>query len=134
MEGRLGRQAQGREGAPVIRFTSLVYDHPVLGRLASKLNGETGKAMKLFQIKAKELEQTGFIHQAQVIGHRDSSIPPVFGVQSGDPSPSKRVRVFFSKDNGVYALRAICRADEDGKALDVLRSMGYNQGQKTSRV
>lgn len=34
----------------------------------------------------------------------------------------------------VYVLRVICRADEDGKALDALSSMGFRQGQRTGRA
>ena len=140
MEGRLARQ-MGRTdvedinvGGVVIRTVSLIDSHPATAKLAGRLNGDTERAMRLFHIKAREYQETGSIAQAQIIRHTDSSRPAVIGVQSGDSNPDRRVRAFFSRERGdIYALRAICKAGEDGKVLDALWSMGYNQAQRTGR-
>ena len=120
-------------GGVLIRTASLIDNNPTTAKLASRLNGDTKRAMRLFHIKAREHQETGSVTQAQIIRHTDSSRPVVIGVQSGDSSPERRVRAFFSKEKDIYALRAICKAGEDGKALDALWNMGYNQAQKTGR-
>jgi hypothetical protein len=121
-------------GGIVIRTVSLIDSHPATAKLASRLNGDTGRAMRLFYTKAREHQETGSVTQAQIIRHGESSRPAVIGVQSGDSNPGRRVRAFFSRELGdVYALRAICKADEDGKVLDALWNMGYNQAQRTGR-
>ena len=139
MEGRLARQ-MGRTdakdvnvGGVVIKTVSLIDSHPATAKLAGRLNGDTERAMRLFHIKAREHQETGAIAQAQIIRHTDSSRPAVIGVQSGDTNPDRRVRAFFSREGDTYALRAICKAGEDGKVLDALWSMGYNQAQRTGR-
>lgn len=133
-----GKSVDGIEtvnvGGIVIRVMSLIDSHPATAKLASRLNGDADRAMRLFYMKARELQETGSITQAQIIRHTDSSKPAIIGVQSGDPNPDRRVRAFFSREKGgIYALRAICKASEDGKVLDALWSMGYNQAQKTGR-
>ena len=120
-------------GGVSIRTASLIDNNPATAKLASRLNGDTQRAMRLFHIKAREHQETGSVTQAQIIRHTDSSRPAVIGVQSGDSSPERRVRAFFSREKDVYALRAICKAGEDGKVLDALWSMGYAQAQRTGR-
>lgn len=120
-------------GGIVIRTVSLIDSHPATAKLASRLNGDTQRAMRLFYTKAREHQETGSVTQAQIIRHGESSRPAVIGVQSGDSNPGRRVRAFFSREGDVYALRAICKADEDGKVLDALWNMGYNQAQRTGR-
>lgn len=138
-EARLARQ-MGATGIEVINFGGTVLktviaidSHPATARLAGRLNGDTQRAVRLFYTKAREQELTGAVTQAQIIRHRDSSRQAVIGVQSGDSDPAKRVRAFFSHEGNQYTLRAICRASEDGKALDALAAMGYLQGQRTGR-
>ena len=137
MEQRLARQMGRVEnvnvGGVVIRTVSLIDSHPATAKLAGRLNGDTERAMRLFFIKAREHQETGSITQAQIIRHTDSSRPAVIGVQSGDTNPDRRVRAFFSREGNTYTLRAICKAGEDGKVLDALWSMGYNQAQRTGR-
>jgi len=120
-------------GGIIIRTISLIDSHPATAKLAGRLNGDAERAMRLFHIKAREHHETGSVTQAQIIRHRDSSRPAVIGVQSGDSNPERRVRAFFSRDGNVYILRAICKAGEDGKALDALLGMGYMQAQRTGK-
>ena len=140
MEGRLARQqGAAREkavdvGGTVIKTISLVDENSATARLARRLNGDTDRALRLFYTKARELQETGSVTQGQVIRHSDSTRPAIIGVQSGDSSPAKRVRAFFSREQDVFTLWAICKASEDGKALAALASLGYVQGQRTSRA
>lgn len=133
--GGLDSKAQAVEvGGVVIRIASLIESHPTTAKLARRLNGETERAMRLFYTKAREHQETGSVTQGQIIGHTEGSRSSVIGVQTGDSSPGRRVRAFFSKEGDIYTLRAICRAEEDGKALDALSSMGYKQGVRTGRA
>lgn len=120
-------------GGVSIRTVSLVESNSATAKLASRLNGDTQRAIRLFHTKAREHQETGSVTQAQIIRHTDSSRAVVIGVQSGDSSPERRVRAFFSKEGDTYILRAICKAGEDGKALDALWSMGYSQARRTGR-
>lgn len=140
MEGKLARQqgAVSEEavdvGGTIIRTVSLVDENPATARLARRLNGDRDRALRLFYTKAREHQETGSVIQGQVIRHSDSTRPAIIGVQSGDSSPEKRVRAFFYRDGNVYTLRVICKASEDGKGLAALASLGYMQGQRTSRA
>lgn len=121
-------------GGIVIRTVSLIDSSPATAKLASRLNGDTQRALRLFYTKAREHQETGSVAHGQIVRHTDSSRPAAIGVQSGDSSPERRVRAFFTPErDGVYVLRVICKASEDGKGLDALSGMGYTQALRTGR-
>ncbi len=137
MEGRLGRQVSDiqtiESGVAAHRVEIGIERNPAAARLAQRLNGDSERAIRLFHQKARELLQTGSVSQAQIIRHTDGDRAPVFGVQTSDSSPSRRVRAFFSPENDIPTLLVICKADEDGKAMEILRGMGYERGLRTGR-
>lgn len=119
-----------------IRIASAIDTHPAFARATRRLNGQSGRAHREFRLAAKEHKLTGRISKGQTISHPHTSVP-IIGVQSGDHSPSTRVRAFLAiagpREDPVYIHAANCSAIEDGKILSALEDARYNRSERTSR-
>ena len=114
-----------RAEEPALRVVDAIGTNPIAAKLAAGLNGDEARARRLFLNKAKEFKRTGAISQTETIRHTDSSRQPVFGVQSGEPNPERRVKAYFSREGEDFVLRVLCKVIEDERGRDALREDGF---------
>lgn len=108
-----------------LQVIDVIGENPIASRLFAGLNGDSARARKLFETKAREFATVGRISQAEIIRHEDSSRSPVYGVQTKELDVEKRLKAYFSRKRGVFELRVLCKSQEDERGRDALRADGY---------